>query len=291
MLLAANPQTQTRTPTLGLLSTATKPPIHVPTATEFVNSPAMAKMTTQKRTVLNFKAALIWRELIMALRRAVMARHDNIIDDVVVKIDPIDTKLCAVGNHTAWKQEIIHRINDAGLLGHLEGTAVRPERPADAIAHFDKKQQAVREYIMRSITNSAIQECIFQGFVDGEVTLDTPADIMYAVATKTRAHRMAVMESLDKFLACDGSEFDNLGALTSGLHRAWLDLKIDHPALSDDIYIAVMLRVTKNAYPHAYEALDTELYMGNLTVKAMRDILLDEADRGIIGETAVMVRN
>ncbi|UNI18828.1 hypothetical protein JDV02_005074 [Purpureocillium takamizusanense] len=247
----------------------------------------MPNITIFERNVLNVKAAYMWQELIMSFRR-VTARVG--IDHVDTKIAPADTKLRTVGDYTVWKQAIKEKINDAGLLGHFEGTAIRPQQPASAVERFDKNSQIVKDYILQTIKNPVIQETVLQSLIDGEASLATPIDIMKAVAAQTRKQRVAYFEMLDELLTNDGTEYANIGALAAEFHGKWLDIKANNPTLSDDVYINVMLRVTKKAYPDAYLNLESELFMGTLTVTTMRAVLLDEADRGIVGEGVVMVR-
>ncbi|KAJ6438437.1 major facilitator superfamily domain-containing protein [Purpureocillium lavendulum] len=198
-----------------------------------------------------------------------------------IKIKVPQPCLATVCDYAKWKASVIHEINDAGYMGHLNGDAIRPDGPPEEIELFDKKRNFIKKYMMESIIDPVLKEAVAQSVGDHQSNVVTATDIMYAVSNQTRRQRRSYYARLDKFFASDGSEHDNLGTAAVALQEQWVALKMLNPRLPEDVYIAVMLRVTRNKYIYAYQALDNEMRVGNLTVPAMRRILLDEADRGV----------
>ncbi|KAJ6438435.1 Zn(2)-C6 fungal-type domain-containing protein [Purpureocillium lavendulum] len=159
-------------------------------------------------------------------------------DDIMMR-EP-SFKLERGEDYLRWLRELEQCANSAGLLGHLDGTAVRPEKPGPLRALFDKNRVAMNNFVFWNIHPS-----LTEGRDKEKVWLDALADSEVDVESVLACARGCFDEKelIDDFLSYPIRKaflilpvMDAHTAMTH-LNYEWDNLKEFVPEFSDDHYI------------------------------------------------------
>ncbi|GJN75390.1 hypothetical protein PLIIFM63780_009402 [Purpureocillium lilacinum] len=163
--------------------------------------------------------------------------------------------LCSPRDYLRWLRDVKGCANDAGLLGHIEGTAIRPSAAGEQQSAFDKKRAAMNNFIYRSLNlgpHSGGKEEWIQTMWSLPQHLDAPPGTAPNFDT---AETLRVLECAKDSVRSDNffheilrnpfhKKTDINGAIDE-LHYNWDNLKEFYPRLPDHAYVGMALSLAQ----------------------------------------------